>query len=107
MYNYDFKTNNESIVKESIDINIKIDNDYYQTNFILTEKNLLVFYDINRGNPIWGCGTHAIPELYLLFKMPINDIKYEKKGSSSYILINCKKIKCYNFDLKKFLEKLF
>lgn len=105
MYNYDFKANNETIVKEAVDVNIRIDNDYYQTNFILTEKNLLVFYDINRGNPIWGSGTYVIPELFLLFGIPINDIKCEKKGDSSYILINIKKIKCYNFDLKTFLEK--
>ncbi len=105
MYNYDFKSNNESVVKEAVNINIKVNNDYYQTNFILTEKNLLVFYDFNRGNPIWGMGTHTLPELILLFKIPINDVKYEKKDNNLYILIDNQKINCYNFDLKQFLKK--
>lgn len=52
MYNYDFKKTHESILKEVRDVNVKIDKEYFQTVFVLTEKNLLVFYDINRGNPI-------------------------------------------------------
>ena len=61
MYNYNFKANNEMIIKEATNINIKFNNIYYLTNFILTEKHLLVFYDINKGNPIWGSGTQPLP----------------------------------------------
>lgn len=104
MYNYDFKKNNESIVKEAVNVNIKIADNYYQTNFVLTEKNLLVFYDINKGNPIWGAGTHTLPELYLLFSVPINKVKYEIKEDNLYIIIDKQKINCYSFDLAKFLK---
>ena len=52
MYNYDFKKNDESILKKIMNVNIKINKKYYQTNFVLTEKNLLIFHDINCGNPI-------------------------------------------------------
>ncbi len=105
MYNYDFKKNQETIITEVPNINIKIDNNYYQVNFVLTERNLLAFHDINNGNPIWGSGTYTVPELYVLFKVPINNIKYEIKENNLYIIIDNKKINCYNFDLKKFLSQ--
>lgn len=104
MYNYDFKKNNESIVKEVVNVNIKINNSYYQTNFILTEKNLLVFYDINKGNPVWGTGTHSLPELYILFSVPINNLKYEIEENNLYIIIDNQKVNCYSFDLETFLK---
>ena len=53
MYNYDFKKENESIIKEKVNVNIKFNNTYYKTNFILTEKNLLIFYDITNRNYIY------------------------------------------------------
>ena len=37
MYDYDFKNNKESILKEADDINIKMDNNFYLSIFILTE----------------------------------------------------------------------
>ena len=104
MYNYEFEKNNESIVKEATNVNVKVDNKYYQTNFVLTEKNLLIFYDANMGNPVWGMGTHPLPELYLLFSIPKNDVKIEKIENNLYIIVDNKKINCYSFDLEYFLK---
>ncbi len=103
MYNYDFKKDDESILKEIMNVNIKINKKYYQTNFVLTEKNLLIFHDINCGNPIWGSGTHPLPELYLLFCIPLNDLKYEIINDDLYLLQNNQKVNCYDFNLKEFL----
>lgn len=104
MYNYDFKKTNESIIKEARDVNIKIENNYYQTNFVLTEKNLLVFYDINIGNPIWGIGTYTPPELYVLFSVSRNKVVYEIENNNLYLIVDDKKINCYDFDLEGFLK---
>ncbi len=41
MYNYDFLKTQESILKEARDVNIKIGNEYFQTRFVLTEKNFI------------------------------------------------------------------
>ena len=103
MYNYDFKKTHESILKEVRDVNIKIGKEYLQTRFVLTENNLLVFYDLNRGNPIWGAGTYTPPNLDLLFCIPKKNIVYEIEDNNLYLIVNKEKINCYDFDLKKFL----
>lgn len=104
MYNYDFKESEESILKTASDVNIKMDNEYYYANFVLTEKNLLIFYDINRGNPVWGVGTHPLPELHLLFSVSLKNLKYENKEDGLYIISNDNEINCYDFNLKEFLS---
>lgn len=105
MYDYDFKKNNESIIKELTNVNIKFDNAYYQVNFVLTDKNLLAFYDTNRGNLTWGSGTHPLPELCVLFSIPISNIKYEIEDDNLYLIVDNKKINCYSFDIEEFLNK--
>lgn len=105
MYDYDFKNNEESILKEVKNVNIKMDNNYYLTNFVLTEKNLLVFYDANKGNPIWGSGTYTLPAFYLLFKVALANIEFQIKEGNLYIFVNEKEINCYDFDLEEFLNR--
>ena len=63
-----------------------------QTIFVLTEKNLLVFYDINRGNPIWGAGTYVPPDLDLLFSVPRNKVVYEVIDNNLYLIVDNEKI---------------
>lgn len=104
MYNYNFKENDETLLKEKENIAIKIKDNHYQTNFVLTEKNLLAFYDINKGEPIWGMGTVPLKELYLLFKIPLDDLKYTREEDMLYIVNDNEKITCYNFDLENFLN---
>ena len=104
MYNYDFKKTHESILKEARDVNVKVDKEYFQTTFVLTEKNLLVFYDINRGNPIWGVGTYIPPSLDLLFSVPRNNVVYEIIDNNLYLIVNNQKNNCYDFDLEEFLK---
>ena len=104
MYNYDFKETHESIFKEARDVNVKIGNEYLQTIFVLTEKNLLVFYDINRGNPILGAGTYTPPDLDLLFSVPRSNVVYEIIDNNLYLIVDNQKINCYDFDLEEFLK---
>ena len=104
MYNYDFKKTHESILKEARDVNVKVDKKYFQTTFVLTEKNLLVFYDINRGNPIWGAGTYTPPSLDLLFSVPRNKVVYEVIDNNLYLIVDNEKINCYDFNLEGFLK---
>lgn len=104
MYNYNFKENDETFLKEEENITIKIKNNDYQINFVLTEKNLLAFYDINNKEPIWGRGTVPLKELYLFFKISLNDLKYTREEDILYIIYDNEKITCYNFDLENFLN---
>ncbi len=104
MYNYDFTKDNESIVNEQVNVNIKVNDTYYKTNFVLTEKNLLIFFDINKGDPIWGKGTTPLPTLYPLFTIPLDKIKYDVKEDNLYLIINNELVNCYDFNLKEFLH---
>ena len=69
-----------------------------------SEKNLLVFYDINRGNPIWGAGTYVPPDLDLLFSVPRNKVVYEVIDNNLYLIVDNEKINCYDFNLEGFLK---
>ena len=104
MYKKKKKKTHESILKEARDVNVKVDKEYFQTIFVLTEKNLLVFYDINRGNPIWGAGTYTPPDLDLLFSVPRSNVVYELEDDNLYLIVDNQKINCYDFDLEEFLK---
>lgn len=103
MYNYKFY--NEEIINKAENINIKINNNYYITNFILTDKKLLVFQDINRGKIIWGSGTQNLPNYELLFEIPLSELNYYIKSDNLIIFINNIEVNCYDFDMDEFLKK--
>ncbi len=105
MYNYDFKKENESILKEIININTKIGNKYYITNLILTEKNLLIFYDMKNEDYKLGVGINPFPNFYLLFSIPLKDLNYEIKENDTYIKTNNQEINFYDLKLEEFLNK--
>ena len=106
MYNYDFNLNEEIIINEEKNINIKLNQNYYLTNFILTNKNLLIFYDINRGSMLWGSGTHLLPEFELLLNIPIEKLKYNIYSGNLIITLNSIEINCYDFDIDNFLKNV-
>lgn len=104
MYIYDFKATDESIIKEVNNVNIKINENYYLSTFVLTEKNLLIFNDVNRGNPTWGAGTYSFPELHLLYSISLDELNYEKIEDNLFISTVNPIINCYDFDLNAFLN---
>ena len=91
-------------VPPMISVITKINDTYYKTNFVLTEKNLLVFYDITNGDPVWGTAAMPLPELYILFSIPIKNIKYEIREDNLYIILDKQEINCYDFNLDEFLN---
>lgn len=104
MYNYNFKGNNESLIKEAVNINIKINKNYYQSNFVLTENNLLIFLDSNQGNALKGRGVQFLPKYDLLFKISLKELKYNIESDNLIISVNDEKINCYDFDIEEFLR---
>ncbi len=105
MYHYHFQDNNEVLLKESLNINIKIEKRYYQVSFVLTDKNLLIFYDLNKDNVLKGRVVQVLPEYELLWKIPLEDLTYKIEDDHLLILINNQKIDCYDFDIEEFLKK--
>lgn len=105
MYNYNFKENNESLINEETNINIKINQKYYVVNFVLTEKNILIFYDINRNNVLSSRLVQMVPQFELILKIKIDSIKYEMEEDNFILVIDDKRINCYDFDVNKFVDK--
>ncbi len=104
MYHYAFLEKAESLVKEATNRNIKVNQAYYQANFVLTEKNLLIFYDINRGNVLRGRGVQVLPDYELLFQIPLQELTYQIEEGNLLLLINGIKVNCYDFDLEGFVQ---
>lgn len=102
MYNYNFKENNELLIKEEKNVNVKIKKNYYMTNFVLTEKHLLIFYDSNHNNALSSRLVQIMPQFELLLKIELNNIKYETNEDNFILIVNDERINCYDFDVCKF-----
>ena len=76
----------------------------FKQDLYYLKKILLLFYDINRGNPIWGAGTYTPPILELLFSVPKEKVEYVIEDGNLYIIVDKQKINCYDFDLEEFLK---
>ena len=69
MYNYAFKENDEHVLNEAADVNIKFDKRNMLVNILLTNKNVLVFYDTERDSALKTGGMQVMPEFEILFKV--------------------------------------
>ena len=76
MYNYTFKENNEHVLNEAADVNIKFEKRNMLVNILLTNKNVLVFYDTERDNALKTRGMQVMPEFEVLFKVDLSNMDY-------------------------------
>lgn len=105
MYNYTFKENDEHVLNEVADVNIKFTNRNMLVNILLTNKNVLVFYDTERDNPMKSGGMQIMPQFEVLFKIDLSNMNYKIEDEDTIININNNKVTLYNFNLKNFIEK--
>lgn len=104
MYNYNFNDTNESIISIEKNVNIKIGQNYYFVDFVLTDVNVLIFYDVNCNNILKSRLVQNIPQLELLFKIKIEELKYEINNDNFVLIVDNDKINCYDFDVSKFIN---
>lgn len=101
MYNYDFT--NEKVVFEKVNCVAEINQKEVFVSILLTEQNLLLFYNSNRGilkEKIMG--VIVGPEYELLLKISLNDIKYTCEDNNTYI--DNVNVTIFDFDLSKVLN---
>ena len=102
MYNYTFKENDEHVLNEAADVNIR----NMLVNILLTNKNVLVFYDTERDNPMKSGEMQIMPQFEVIFKIDLSNMNYKIEDEDTIININNNKIFIlYNFNLKNFIEK--
>lgn len=105
MYNYAFKENDEHVLNEAADVNIKFDKKNMLVNILLTNKNVLVFYDTERDSALKTGGMQVMPEFEILFKVGLDNMDYIIKDEDTILNMNGGSVTMYNFNIKDFIEK--
>ena len=101
MYNYDFK--DEIIILEKQNVFAEINNKELNINVLVTNKNLLLFYNIeNDFVTMKSRGVFVTPTYELLGKIELENMVYECDLNNTYI--NNDKIILYEFLLKDYME---
>lgn len=103
MYNYDFKENDEHIITESIHKTIEVNQKKMLVSVVVTNKNLLLFKNINEKNVLNSRGMSMPEEYELIFKLPIKQIEYKIEDNKTIISYNENLliIEHFNLDLAK------
>ena len=100
MYNYAFKENDEYVLNEAADVNIKFDKRNMLVNILLTNKNVLVFYDTERDSALKTGGMQVMPEFEILFKVGLDNMDYIIKDEDTIFSI-------YNLHIFLLLPRYF
>lgn len=104
MYSYDFKKEYENVLYENRNMIIEIDDNSYNLATIVTNKNLLLFNNLNKNHVLNGRGMTMPSEFVLELKIPLNEINYAVEESGTYIKYNNKEIIIYNFNITEYLD---
>ena len=104
MYNYPFKENGEYVLSEydsiqnSFGINLPV-------NVLLTNKNILVFYDSDADNILKSQAVCTMPQYEVLCKLALDNLDYSLKNDNTILNIDDNSFVLYDFNLKDFIEK--
>lgn len=104
MYNYDFDKDKEKIKNEIPNVEIKFNNCYYLTTIVITNKKLLVFYDMNRDNPLKSQGVQVLPDMNAIISIPKKDIELRNDNINSYLKYENKEITLYGINIEDYIE---
>ena len=98
MYNYDF--NDEKVIFERRNTFLEIDNKEYVFNLLVTDKNILLFEDINKNNALKGRGVTMLEQYELVQNLPLKNVKYKIENNNTII----GNIIIYNFELDMYIK---
>ncbi len=102
MYEYDF--NKENIVSEYKEITIKCDNTYYLVNILFTDKNILLFYDVNKNNVLKSRNVRVVEKFVLVLKQELNNINYKLQENNTILFVNENEVIIYNFNIENAIK---
>ena len=98
---YDYNFSKEKVMKEYTYLNLKFNKNYFIGSILLTNKNILIFFDTNKDSALKGSGVPVMPEYALLTKIPLKELKYTANNEETLINDN---LTIYNFNLKRFIK---
>lgn len=101
MYNYDF--NNEKVLFEKPNTLVKINENTYYLNVLITESNILLFKDLNRDFVKQkSLGVFVSSEYELVKSISLKDLNY--KCVEEDTIINNEEIVLYDVRLDKVIN---
>ena len=103
MYNYDFKEKNEKTILEKENVIIEINDNTYNLSVLVTNKNIILFKNINIGKVLNTRGMYMPPEYELEFKIDKENMKLEIEDNNSVIKYLDNEIVIYDLNLKGFI----
>ena len=105
MYSYDFEKEQEKTIYENRNVLIETLDKTYELAIIITNKNILLFNDLNKNHVLNSRGVSIQSEYVLELKLPTNSLIYTIEEGDSYIKSGERELVIYNLDISKYIEE--
>lgn len=104
MYNYDFLKDKEHAINEKEQVLVSFGNKKLLVNIMLTDKNLLFFYDTEKDLPLKCSKMCVVPQYEVLLKLSLDNLDYHIMDNFTEINFKGDVISIYNFNLDDFIK---
>ena len=104
MYNDDFLKDKEHAINEKEQVWVSFGNKKLLVNIMLTDKNLLFFYDTEKDSPLKCSRMSVAPQYEVLLKLSLDNLDYHIMDNFTAINFKGDIISIYNFNLDDFIK---
>lgn len=104
MYNYDFLKDKEHAINEKEQVLVSFGNKKLLVNIMLTDKNLLFFYDTEKDSPLKCSRMSVVPHYEVLLKLSLDNLDYHIMDNFTEINFKGDVLLIYNFNLDDFIK---
>lgn len=104
MYNYDFLKDNEHAINENEQVLVSFGSRKLLVNIMLTDKNLLFFFDTEKDSPLKCSRMNVVPQYEVILKLSLDNLDYHVMDNFTEINFNDDIISIYDFNLDEFIK---
>mgnify|MGYP000653696526 FL=1 len=104
MYNYDFLKDKEHAINEKEQVLVCFGNKKLLVNIMLTDKNLLFFYDTEKDSSLKSSRMGVVSQYEVLLKLSLDNLDYHIMDNFTEINFKGDVILIYNFNLDDFIK---
>lgn len=104
MYNYDFLKDKEHAINEKEQVLVSFGNKKLLVNIMLTDKNLLFFYDTEKDSSLKSSRMSVVSQYEIFLKLSLDNLDYHIMDNFTEINFKGDVISIYNFNLDDFIK---
>ena len=104
MYNYDFLKDKEHAINEKEQVLVSFGNKKLLVNIMLTDKNLLFFYDTEKDSSLKSSRMSVVSQYEIFLKLSLDNLDYNIMDNFTEINFKGDVISIYNFNLDDFIK---